>query len=160
LAGLNIDLFPLIVYSIISVGLIAGFIVLSSLLGQKRNDHATHDVYESGVLPVGSPNIKISVPFYLTAILFIIFDLEAVFLFAWAISIREAGWVGFIEVFIFISILVAGLVYLYRSGALEWRTSRQIRDLDALIGEGGVVNIGNSHDDAKIIDGDAHGEHK
>jgi NADH-quinone oxidoreductase subunit A len=160
LAGLNIDLFPLIVYSIISVGLIAGFIVISSLLGQKRNDHATHDVYESGVLPVGSPNIKISVPFYLTAILFIIFDLEAVFLFAWAISIREAGWVGFIEVFIFISILVAGLVYLYRSGALEWRTSRQIRDLDALIGEGGVVNIGNSHDDAKIIDGDAHGEHK
>ncbi len=157
---MNIDLFPLIVYSIISVGLIAGFIVLSSLLGQKRNDHATHDVYESGVLPVGSPNIKISVPFYLTAILFIIFDLEAVFLFAWAISIREAGWVGFIEVFIFISILVAGLVYLYRSGALEWRTSRQIRDLDALIGEGGVVNIGNSHDDAKIIDGDAHGEHK
>ncbi|MFT5321257.1 MAG: NADH-quinone oxidoreductase subunit A [Pseudohongiellaceae bacterium] len=160
MAGLNIDLFPLIVYSIISVGLIAGFIVISSLLGQKRNDHATHDVYESGVLPVGSPNIKISVPFYLTAILFIIFDLEAVFLFAWAISIREAGWVGFIEVFIFISILVAGLVYLYRSGALEWRTSRQIRDLDALIGEGGVVNIGNSHDDAKIIDGDAHGEHK
>lgn len=157
---MNIDLFPLIVYSIISVGLIAGFIVISSLLGQKRNDHATHDVYESGVLPVGSPNIKISVPFYLTAILFIIFDLEAVFLFAWAISIREAGWVGFIEVFIFISILVAGLVYLYRSGALEWRTSRQIRDLDALIGEGGVVNIGNSHDDAKIIDGDAHGEHK
>ncbi len=157
---MNIDLFPLIVYSTISVGLIAGFIVISSLLGQKRNDHATHDVYESGVLPVGSPNIKISVPFYLTAILFIIFDLEAVFLFAWAISIREAGWVGFIEVFIFISILVAGLVYLYRSGALEWRTSRQIRDLDALIGEGGVVNIGNSHDDAKIIDGDAHGEHK
>jgi NADH-quinone oxidoreductase subunit A len=160
LAGLNIDLFPLIVYGVISVGLIAGFIVISSLLGQKRNDHATHDVYESGVLPVGSPNIKISVPFYLTAILFIIFDLEAVFLFAWAISIREAGWVGFIEVFIFISILVAGLVYLYRSGALEWRTSRQIRDLGALVGEGGVVNIGKSHDDAKKIDDHTHGEHK
>ena len=71
------------------------------------------------------PTLKISVPFYLTAILFIIFDLEAVFLFAWAISIREAGWVGFIEVFIFIAILVAGLVYLWRSGALEWRTSRR-----------------------------------
>jgi NADH-quinone oxidoreductase subunit A len=164
LAGLNIDLFPLIVYGVISVGLIAGFIVISSLLGQKRTDHATHDVYESGILPAGSPNIKISVPFYLTAILFIIFDLEAVFLFAWAISIREAGWVGFIEVFIFISILVAGLVYLYRSGALEWRTTRQIRDLDALVGEGGVVNIGtsdnDSDDDAKKLDDDTHGEHK
>ena len=138
---MNIDLFPLIVYGVIVVGLIVGFLIISALLGQKRTDHATHDVYESGVVPVGSPNIKISVPFYLTAILFIIFDLEAVFLFAWAISIREAGWVGFIEVFIFIFILVAGLVYLWRSGALEWRTPRQIHDKAILKGEGGVVNI-------------------
>ena len=140
---MNIDLFPLIVYGVIVVSLIAGFLVLSALLGQKRTDHATHDVYESGILPVGSPNIKISVPFYLTAILFIIFDLEAVFLFAWAISIREAGWLGFIEIFIFIFILVAGLIYLWRSGALEWRTRRQMDDRDGLIGEGGVVNASN-----------------
>lgn len=138
---MNIDLFPLIFYGVIVVGLIAGFLVLSTFLGQKRSDHATQDVYESGVLPTGSPNIKISVPFYLTAILFIIFDLEAVFLFAWAISIREAGWVGFIEVFIFIAILLAGLLYLWRSNALEWRTTRQQSDLHALKGEGGVVNI-------------------
>lgn len=138
---MNIDLFPLVLYGGIVIAAIVGLLIASQLLGQKRNDHATHDVYESGVLPVGSPNIKISVPFYLTAILFIIFDLEAVFLFAWAISIREAGWVGFIEVFIFIGILVAGLVYLWRSGALEWRTRRQIDDLADLQGEGGVVNI-------------------
>lgn len=138
---MNIDIFPLIFYGAIVVAAIIGLLVASSLLGQKRTDHATHDVYESGVVPVGSPNIKISVPFYLTAILFIIFDLEAVFLFAWAISIREAGWVGFIEVFIFIFILIAGLVYLWRSGALEWRTQRQQDDLKAMKGEGGVVNI-------------------
>jgi NADH-quinone oxidoreductase subunit A len=138
---LNIDLFPLILYGGIVIAAIMGLLIASTLLGQKRTDHATHDVYESGVVPVGSPNIKISVPFYLTAILFIIFDLEAVFLFAWAISIREAGWVGFIEVFIFISILVAGLVYLWRSGALEWRTEKQMDDREGLVGEGGVVNI-------------------
>jgi NADH-quinone oxidoreductase subunit A len=138
---LNIDLFPLILYGGIVIAAIIGLLVASSLLGQKRTDHATEDVYESGVLPVGSPNIKISVPFYLTAILFIIFDLEAVFLFAWAISIREAGWVGFIEVFIFIAILVAGLIYLWRSGALEWRTIKQMDDRQSLKGEGGVVNI-------------------
>ncbi|MBT5483447.1 MAG: NADH-quinone oxidoreductase subunit A, partial [Gammaproteobacteria bacterium] len=97
MAGLNIDLFPLVLYGGIVIAAILGLLVASTLLGQKRTDHATQDVYESGMLPVGSPNIKISVPFYLTAILFIIFDLEAVFLFAWAISIREAGWVGFIE---------------------------------------------------------------
>ena len=139
---MNIDLFPLIVYGIIVVALIGGFLILSAFLGQKRTDHATADVYESGVLPTGSPNIKISVPFYLTAILFIIFDLEVVFLFAWAISIREAGWVGFIEIFIFIAILIAGLIYLWRSGALEWRTRRQIDDRADIVGEGGVVNIG------------------
>ena len=138
---MNIDLFPLILYGGIVIVAIIGLLVASTLLGQKRSDHATQDVYESGVLPVGSPNIKISVPFYLTAILFIIFDLEAVFLFAWAISIREAGWVGFIEVFIFISILVAGLIYLWRSGALEWRTARQMHERQNLKGEGGVVNI-------------------
>jgi NADH-quinone oxidoreductase subunit A len=141
LAGLNIDLFPLVLYGGIVIAAILGLLVASTLLGQKRTDHATQDVYESGMLPVGSPNIKISVPFYLTAILFIIFDLEAVFLFAWAISIREAGWVGFIEVFIFVAILVAGLIYLWRSGALEWRTSRQMHDRESIKGEGGVVNI-------------------
>jgi len=138
---LNIDLFPLVLYGSIVIIAIVGLLIVSTVLGQKRSDHATQDVYESGVLPTGSPNIRISVPFYLTAILFIIFDLEAVFLFAWAVSIREAGWVGFIEVAIFIVILVAGLVYLWKSGALEWRTSRQRHDRDLVKGPGGVVNI-------------------
>jgi len=157
---LNIDLFPLVLYGGIVVAAIVGLLVASALLGQKRNDHATHDVYESGVVPTGSPNIKINVPFYLTAILFIIFDLEAVFLFAWAISIREAGWVGFIEVFIFISILIAGLIYLWRSGALEWRTARQQHDLHSMKGDGGVVNIRNGRkiiEEAKADHG--HGGH-
>ena len=77
----------------------------------------------------------------MTAILFIIFDLEAVFLFAWAISIREGGWLGFVEVTVFITILLAGLVYLWKVGALEWRTQRQQDDLKNLKGPGGVVNI-------------------
>ena len=154
---MNIDLFPLILYGGIVIAAIIGLLVASTLLGQKRSDHATQDVYESGVLPVGSPNIKISVPFYLTAILFIIFDLEAVFLFAWAISIREAGWVGFIEVFIFIAILIAGLIYLWRSGALEWRTTRQMHDRQGLKGEGGVVNI--NRQGAKTSETTSKGSH-
>jgi NADH-quinone oxidoreductase subunit A len=140
--GVNIDLWPLLFYSVVVVVLIVFLLVASALLGQKRKDHATHDVYESGVLPTGSPQIKLAVPFYLTAILFIIFDLEAAFLFTWAISIRESGWLGYIEVCIFIFILLAGLLYLWRSGALEWRTKRQIHDKAILVGEGGVVNTG------------------
>ena len=154
---MNIDLWPLLVYSVIVIALIVGLLVVSTLLGQKRKDHATHDVYESGVVPTGSVNIKINVPFYRTAILFIIFDLEAAFLFAWAISIRESGWLGFVEVFIFIFILLAGLLYLWRSGALEWRTQRQMRDLAVLKGEGGVVNIG--HKPAKAPAAHGHDDH-
>ncbi|MGV3590365.1 MAG: NADH-quinone oxidoreductase subunit A [Gammaproteobacteria bacterium] len=142
-ASNTIDLWPLVIYSVIVVVLISGLLVASAFLGQKTKGHATHDVYESGVEGVGSAQFRMSVPFYLTAILFIIFDLEAAFLFAWAISIREAGWLGFTEVFIFIFILLAGLAYLWRSGALEWRTKRQQHDKASLIGEGGVVNVGH-----------------
>jgi NADH-quinone oxidoreductase subunit A len=154
----NIDLWPLVVYTVIVIGLIVALLGASTLLGQKRKDHATHDVYESGVLSVGSANLKLSVPFYLTAILFIIFDLEAAFLFAWAISIREAGWLGFVEVFIFIFILVAGLLYLWRSGALEWRTKRQMHDKAILIGDGGVVNIG-PYARKPVAASDSHHDH-
>ena len=150
-SSVNIDLWPLLVYSVIVVGLIVGLLIVSALLGQKRQDHATHDVYESGVFGVGSAQFKVSVPFYLTAILFIIFDLEAAFLFAWAISIREAGWLGYVEVCIFIFILVAGLLYLWRSGALEWRTKRQQHDKAMLIGEGGVTNMGNKAVAAPVL---------
>lgn len=166
-ASSAIDLWPLLVYSVIVVVLICGLLVASTVIGQKRKDHATHEVYESGVEGVGSAQFKIAIPFYLTAILFIIFDLEAAFLFAWAISIREAGWLGFIEVFIFIFILIAGLVYLWRSGALEWRTKRQLHDKAGLVGEGGVVNVGEkakkaaaaaAHDHGHGHD-DSHGDH-
>lgn len=139
---MNIDLWPLLVYSIIIILLVPALLVASALLGQRRKDHATDEVYESGVVSTGSAHLKIAVPFYLTAILFIIFDLEAAFLFAWAIAIREAGWVGYIEVVVFIVILLAGLLYLWKAGALEWRTLRQQRDLANLKGEGGVVNVG------------------
>lgn len=137
---MTIDLLPLVIYAVIVVVLIVALLVVSALIGEKRKDHATHDVYESGVKPVGSTQFRISIQFYLTAILFIIFDLEVVFLFSWAISIREAGWLGFVEVFVFIAILLAGLVYLWRTGALEWRTQRQQHDHRVVVGEGGVVN--------------------
>lgn len=154
---MNIDLWPLFAYSLIVVLLIVGLLVASAFLGQKRKDHATHDVYESGQLSVGSANLKLNVPFYRTAILFIIFDLEAVFLIAWAISIRESGWLGFVEVFVFIFILIAGLFYLWRCGALEWRTARQRRDLSRLKGEGGVVNTGPAVERAARKQAQGHG---
>lgn len=114
------NLWPLLVYALAVFALIGLMLGLSHTLGQKRADPATHEPYESGIVPVGDAHIRISVAYYLVAILFVIFDLEAVYLFAWAISVREAGLPGFIEASIFIGVLLAGLIYLWRLGALDW----------------------------------------
>lgn len=139
-----IDLWPLIVYTLIVLAVVGTMLGLSYVLGQRRRDRATNEPYESGIVSVGDAHFRISVHFYLTAILFIIFDLEAVFLFAWAIAVRETGWLGFAEALIFILILLAGLVYLYKTGALDWRTRPQRGKHMTLTSPGGVVNINSS----------------
>ncbi len=74
--------------------------------------------------------MRLSVKFYLIAMFFVIFDLEAVFLFAWAIAWRESGWRGYVEAVVFVGILVAALVYLWRMGALDWSPAKQNREKD------------------------------
>ena len=104
-------------------GLIAFMLGLSSLLGSKAWGRSKNEPFESGMLPVGSARLRLSAKFYLVAMLFVIFDIEALFLFAWAVTVRESGWAGFIGATIFISILVAGLVYEASIGALDWSPS-------------------------------------
>jgi NADH-quinone oxidoreductase subunit A len=70
-------------------------------------------------------HVRLAVPYYPVAIFFVIFDLEAIFIFAWAVAFREAGWLGYLEMLFFIGVLAASLVYLWRIGALDWRTKRQ-----------------------------------
>lgn len=102
------------------VGLIAFMLGVSSLLGSKAIGRSKNDPFESGIVPTGGARLRLSAKFYLVAMLFVIFDVEALFLFAWSVSIRESGWAGFVEASIFIAILLAGLVYLWRIGALDW----------------------------------------
>ncbi|CAD5109421.1 NADH-quinone oxidoreductase subunit A [Pseudomonas carbonaria] len=101
-------------------GLCAFMLGVSSLLGSKAWGRSKNEPFESGMLPVGSARLRLSAKFYLVAMLFVIFDVEALFLFAWSVSVRESGWAGLIEATIFIAILLAGLVYLWRIGALDW----------------------------------------
>ena len=115
------NLWPLFNYFLITMGLVVFMLLGSHFLGPKRHDPATDEPFESGIINTGSTRLHITIPFYLVAILFVIFDLEAVFLFAWAVSFREVGWLGFIEVVIFIGILIAALIYLLRIGALDWK---------------------------------------
>ena len=114
------SLWPFVVYFIAVLLLVATMLGLSYLLGQRRANQATNMPFESGVLSVGSSQIQMSVEFYLVTIFFVIFDLETVFIFAWAVAFFELGWEGFIAVGVFIGILGVALVYELSTGALEW----------------------------------------
>ncbi len=120
-------LWPLAVYFGAAVLLVTAMIGLSYVLGQRHMGKATGEPYESGIVSTGTAHVRFDVKFYLVAMFFVIFDLEAIFLFAWAVALREAGWTGYIEVLVFVTILMAALVYLWRIGALEWGTSKKKR---------------------------------
>lgn len=102
------------------LGLCGFMIVASSLLGGRSEGRSKGLPFESGIIGTGSARQRFSVKFYLVAMLFVIFDIEAVFLFAWAVAIEDAGWTGFWGAAIFIFILLAGLIYDSRVGALDW----------------------------------------
>ena len=111
----------LVLYIALVIGLCVVMLGLSWVLGERtRYTRATLDPYESGILHVGFARYRFSAKFYLMAMFFVIFDLEAVFVYAWAVSARESGWTGYVEMLIFLTILVAALAYLWRLGALEW----------------------------------------
>lgn len=114
------ELLPFIVYFGAVILLVLTMLGLSYLLGQRRANKATNMPFESGVVSVGTPQIQMSVEFYLIAIFFVIFDLETVFIFAWAIAFFELGWEGYAAIMVFIIILGVALIYEWRSGALEW----------------------------------------
>ena len=115
----------LAVYFAASLLLVGATLGLSSILGQRHSDRSTGEPYESGILSTGSARLRLSVKFYLVAMFFVIFDLEAVFVFAWAVGVRELGWVGYTEILIFILVLLAALFYLWRLGALEFGPSQR-----------------------------------
>ena len=107
--------------------LVVGMLAVSYLLGQRHKSRATGEPYESGIVSTGTAQLRFSAQFYLVAMLFVIFDLEAVFIFAWAISFRELGWSGYIGALIFIGTLFVALLYAWRLGALDWGSrGRQI----------------------------------
>lgn len=111
---------PFLVYAFCAVAVAAGMLIVSYLLGQRHAERTTLEPYESGLKPTGSARLRLSVKFFLIAILFVIFDLELVYIFAWAVAIHELGWSGYAGLLVFIGILLAALVYEWRMGGLKW----------------------------------------
>ncbi len=110
----------LVVYAAAVAGIVALMLLLAWVLGGRNTGRAKYDPFESGVVSVGSGRLRISAKFYLVAMFFVIFDLESVFLYAWAVALRDSGWAGFVEAAIFIVVLLVGLVYVWRLGGLDW----------------------------------------
>jgi NADH-quinone oxidoreductase subunit A len=127
---MDTPLWPLGVYFLAVVSLAAAIIGVSYLLGQHHSERTTGQPYESGFPPTGSARLRLSVRFYLVAMFFVIFDVEAIFLFAWAIAWRPLGWSGYVAMLVFVGVLLAALVYLWRLGALDWGTVRRQRTED------------------------------
>jgi NADH-quinone oxidoreductase subunit A len=123
-------LWPLFVYFLATVLMAATMISLSYVLGQRHRDKSTGEPYESGIASTGTAQVRFDVRYYLIAMFFVIFDLETVFIFAWSVAVRELGWPGYFEILIFIGILMAVLIYLWRLGALDWGSrSRKMRKI-------------------------------
>ena len=118
------EIWPLVAYFFLVVTLVVGVMALSYIIGERHRSKTTDEPFESGIVTVGLARLRLSAKFYLVAVFFVIFDVEAVFLFGWAVAFRELGWPGYIEAVIFIAILGAALAYLWRLGALDWGPKR------------------------------------
>lgn len=119
------ELWPLMAYFAAIVVALAAMLGVSSVLGQRTRGRATGEQFESGIVGVGDARLRLSANFYLVAMFFVIFDLETVYLFAWAVAFRQAGWAGYSGALVFIVTLALALFYLWRLGALDWAPPRR-----------------------------------
>lgn len=115
-----------------AIGLVVFMLVVPRLLGGRSQGTEKEEVFESGVVGAGNARIRMSAKFYLVAIFFVIFDLEALYLYAYSVSVREVGWIGFATAAVFIGILFVGLVYELKLGAMNWAPSDKRRKKERL----------------------------
>jgi NADH-quinone oxidoreductase subunit A len=112
--------FPLVVQIVLAAAVAGALVFLSTFLGKRVRDRAKDTPYESGMRPIGTARDRFSVKYYLVAIVFILFDIEAIFLYPWAVVYRELKLFAFFEMLIFIVLILAGFFYIWKKGALHW----------------------------------------
>ena len=114
----------LFAYTLMVFVLTGVILVLTTWLGEKKKNPEKERPYECGIIPTGSAWFRYPVPFYLVATFFLIFDLEAVFIFAWAVAFDELGWTGWLRITFFIIVLLLSLFYIWKKGGLDWKIGR------------------------------------
>ncbi|QMU28692.1 NADH-quinone oxidoreductase subunit A [Adhaeribacter radiodurans] len=113
-------LWPLLFYSAIVFSLVGVILTVSHFLGGRHKERATGEPYEGGIVSTGSARLRFSAQFYLIAMLFVIFDVETIFIVSWAIAFKDLGWYGYMGVLVFVLLLVVVLIYEWRNGALDF----------------------------------------
>ena len=116
---------PILIMIVLGAGFAAGALVLSRFLGPRNPTPEKLAPYECGMPPVGDARERQSVKFYLVAMIFLLFDIEVAFLYPWAMALRDLRWVGFIQIVVFFALLLAGYVYVWKKGVLDWGADRE-----------------------------------
>ena len=111
---------PILVMMVVAGGFAAIALIVSAILGPKRYNRAKNEPYESGILPFGDARQRFPIQFYVIAVLFILFDVEVVLMYPWAVAARQLGLFGLVEMGIFVAILLVGFVYAWKNRAFEW----------------------------------------
>ncbi len=115
--------FPIMVQALVAMALAAGLLTVSWLLGKRLRNAVKDTPYESGIVPTGDARQRFSVKFYLVGMLFILFDIEAIFLYPWVVVFRELKLVAFAEMLVFVFLILSGFFYIWKKGALDWSGS-------------------------------------
>jgi NADH-quinone oxidoreductase subunit A len=117
---------PLLFQMLVAVGMAGGMVVLSFVLGKHKFSKSKMSPYECGMDPIGDASERYSVKFYMVAMLFILFDVEAVFLYPWAVILRELKMFGFWEMMVYIAIVLIGLIYIWKKGVIDWSKTERV----------------------------------
>lgn len=117
--------FPVLIQILIAIAVAGGMISISAILGRRVRDRVKFTPYESGMEPVGNARGRFSVKFYLVAMVFIVFDIEVIFLYPWAVVYRELRLFGFFEMLLFIVLVLCGYFYIWKKGVLNWSIDEQ-----------------------------------
>ena len=117
---MNIEFIPLVFMILFGFGMAFLFMLFSEILGARRDTKEKRTTYESGMQPIKTARERFTVKFYLVAMLFLIFDIEIVFMYPWAVQFKELGTNGFVAMMLFIVLLLAGYIYIIRKGAIQW----------------------------------------
>ncbi|MEO6902760.1 MAG: NADH-quinone oxidoreductase subunit A [Bacteroidia bacterium] len=113
-------LWPFLLYGATVVILVSGIVLISYFLGERHKESATNNVYEGGIIATGTARLKFPVDFYVVALFFVIFDMAAVFIIAWAITVKSVGWAGYTAILLFIAALASILIYIRSVGAFDF----------------------------------------